>query len=50
MAVVNMQEAETARSQPVARAEAGEEILIARAGWPAMRPAPVRPRAPRRPS
>ena len=46
MAVVNMQEAKTRLSQLVARAEAGEEILIARAGRPAVRLAPVIPRHP----
>ena len=49
MAVVNMQDAKTRLSQLVARAEAGEEILIARAGRPAVRLTPVAPSTPRRP-
>ena len=48
MAVVNMQEAKTRLSQLVARAETGEELLIACAGRPAVRLAPVSPRHPAR--
>jgi len=46
MATVNMHEAKTHLSQLVARAEAGEEIVIARSGAPAVRLVPVveRPR------
>jgi prevent-host-death family protein len=39
--VVNMHEAKTRLSDLVARAEAGEEIVIARAGSPAVRLVPV---------
>jgi prevent-host-death family protein len=38
-----MHEAKTQLSQLVARAEAGEEIVIARAGEPVARIVPVRP-------
>ena len=43
MPVVNMQDAKTRLSQLVARAEAGEEIVLARAGRPAVRLTPVAP-------
>lgn len=46
---VNMQDAKTQLSQLVARAEAGEEIVLARAGSPAVRLVPVASRARRRP-
>lgn len=46
MPTVNMQEAKTQLSQLVARAEAGEEIVIARAGRPAVRLIPVTPQHP----
>jgi len=39
--VVNMHEAKTHLSELVARAERGEEILIARSGAPAVRLVPV---------
>ncbi len=41
--VVNMHEAKTHLSQLVARVEAGEEIVIARAGRPVARLAPLAP-------
>ncbi|PZS09263.1 MAG: hypothetical protein DLM64_10825 [Solirubrobacterales bacterium] len=41
MAQVGMHEAKTTLSQLVARAEAGEEIIIARNGKPAVRLSPV---------
>lgn len=44
MTLVNMQDAKTRLSQLVARAEAGEEIVLARAGRPAVRLTPVAPR------
>ena len=45
VATVNMHEAKTHLSELVARAEAGEEIVIARSGAPAVRLVPVdRPR------
>ena len=46
MTLVNMQEAKTRLSQLVARAEAGEEIVLARAGRPAVRLTPVAPTHP----
>ena len=49
MAQVNMHEAKTHLSKLVERAAAGEEIVIARAGKPVARLAPLRPaRQPRR--
>lgn len=49
--LVNMHEAKAQLSQLVARAEAGEEIVIARAGKPAVRLVPVTPakKKPRKP-
>ena len=41
MTVVNMHEAKTRLSELVARAEAGEEIVIARSGTEAVRLVPV---------
>ena len=41
VATVNMHEAKTHLSELVARAEAGEEIVIARSGAPAVRLVPV---------
>ena len=49
MAIVNMQDAKTQLSQLVARAEAGEEIVLARVGRPAVRLTPVASLSPRRP-
>lgn len=46
MMTVNMQDAKTRLSQLVARAEAGEEIVLARAGRPAVRLIPVAPTHP----
>ena len=48
---VNMHEAKAQLSQLVARAEAGEEVVIARAGKPAVRLVPVAPakKQPRKP-
>jgi prevent-host-death family protein len=40
---VNMHEAKSRLSQLVAKAEAGEEVIIARAGKPAVRLVPVAP-------
>jgi prevent-host-death family protein len=46
---VNMHEAKSRLSQLVAKAEAGEEVVIARAGKPAVRLVPVAPpKKPRR--
>ncbi len=45
MTVVNMGSAKSQLSQLVARAEAGEDIVIARDGKPAVRLAPVQPEA-----
>jgi len=42
---VNIYEAKTQLSRLVERAEAGEEIIIARGGRPAARLVPFRPRA-----
>lgn len=42
MIVVNMHEAKSQLSRLVARAEAGEEVVIARDGRPAVRLTPVR--------
>ncbi|MGI8537281.1 MAG: type II toxin-antitoxin system Phd/YefM family antitoxin [Mycobacteriales bacterium] len=42
MTVVNMHEAKSQLSRLVARAEAGEEVVIARDGRPAVRLTPVR--------
>ncbi len=44
MTVVNMGSAKSQLSQLVARAEAGEDIVIARDGKPAVRLAPVQPK------
>lgn len=41
--LVNMLEAKTRLSELVAAAEAGEEVIIARAGTPVMRLTPVSP-------
>ncbi len=46
---VNMHEAKTHLSELVARAEAGEEIVIARSGTAAVRLVPVEPRSRHRP-
>ncbi len=46
--VVNMHEAKTRLSELVARAEGGEEVVIARAGVAAVRLVPVERTAPRR--
>jgi prevent-host-death family protein len=48
VATVNMHEAKTHLSELVARAEAGEEIVIARSGAPAVRLVPVVGVRPRR--
>lgn len=40
---VNVAEAKTQLSQLLARAEAGEEVVIARAGKPVVRLAPIEP-------
>jgi prevent-host-death family protein len=45
---VNIQEAKSRLSSLVAQAEAGEEVIIARANKPAVRLVPVRPRKRRR--
>ena len=45
--IVNVHEAKTALSKLLARAEAGEEVIIARAGKPVARLVPVTP-APKR--
>ena len=47
-ATVNMHEAKTGLSRLVERAEAGEEIIIARAGKPAAKLVPFTARRPRR--
>jgi prevent-host-death family protein len=44
MEKVNIHDAKTRLSQLVERAEAGEEIVIARAGRPVARLAPLKPR------
>lgn len=41
MAIVNVQEAKTSLSSLIARAEAGEDIVIARAGTPVLRLVPL---------
>ena len=46
MTVANMHEAKTQLSALVARAEAGEDVVIARAGQPAVRLTPVREEGP----
>ena len=46
---VNIYDAKTQFSRLVARAAAGEEILIARAGKPIVRLVPIATAAPRRP-
>lgn len=43
MAIVNMHEAKSQLSKLVARAEAGEDVVIARDGKPAVRLTPVQP-------
>jgi prevent-host-death family protein len=45
---VNMHEAKSRLSQLVAKAEAGEDVVIARAGKPAVRLVPVAPPKPKR--
>lgn len=45
--VVNIGEAKTQLSALIARAEKGEDIVVARAGKPVVRLTPVEPRAPR---
>lgn len=47
--VVNVHEAKSQLSRLIARAEAGEEVVIARAGTPAVRLAPVAQPADRKP-
>lgn len=47
MTVVNVQEAKTHLSALIARAEAGEEIVIARAGKPVLRLVPISSPPPR---
>ena len=44
--VVNMHEAKTQLSALIAHAEAVEDVVIARAGQPAVRPIPVREEGP----
>jgi prevent-host-death family protein len=46
---VNIHDAKTQFSKLVERAEAGEEIVIARAGTPVARLGPLAPATPRRP-
>ena len=46
MTVVNMHEAKSQLSKLVARAEAGEDVVIARDGKPAVRLIPVRDEGP----
>jgi prevent-host-death family protein len=46
---VNIHDAKTHFSKLVERAEAGDEIVIARAGTPVARLGPLAPAAPRRP-
>jgi prevent-host-death family protein len=41
--IVNIHAAKTNLSKLIARAEAGEEVIIARAGKPSVRLAPLRP-------
>ena len=48
MTVVDLHEAETRLDELVARAEGGEEVLIARSGVAAVRPVPVENSPPRR--
>ena len=48
MTVVNVQEAKTSLSSLIARAEAGEDIVIARAGKPVLRLVPLEAPEPRR--
>jgi prevent-host-death family protein len=43
MTKINMHEAKTKLSQLVEKAEAGEEVIIARSGKPVARLSPVRP-------
>lgn len=45
--VVNVGEAKTALSALIARAEKGEDIVLARAGKPVVRLTPISPRVPR---
>lgn len=47
MTIVNVQEAKTQLSRLIARAEHGEEIVVARAGKPVVRLAAVEPVAER---
>lgn len=49
MTIVNVHEAKTHLSKLLERIEAGEEIVIARAGVPVARLLPVEPAAERRP-
>ncbi|HMJ54740.1 MAG TPA: type II toxin-antitoxin system prevent-host-death family antitoxin [Polyangiaceae bacterium] len=46
--IVNMHEAKTMLSKLVAAAEAGEEVILARAGKPVARLVPLRKASPRR--
>jgi len=48
MTIVTVHQAKTQLSQLIARAEAGEEIVIARGREPAVKLTPVRKRAPKR--
>ena len=48
MAIVNVHEAKTTLSDLIARAEAGEEIVIARANKPTVRLVPIETRRERR--
>ncbi|MFI6423634.1 type II toxin-antitoxin system Phd/YefM family antitoxin [Promicromonospora sp. NPDC050880] len=47
MTVVNVQEAKTHLSRLIARAQHGEEVVVARSGRPAVRLVPVEPVAER---
>lgn len=49
MAVVKVHEAKTQLSKLMARAEAGEEIIIARGGEPVVRLVPIKRKGQRRP-
>ena len=49
MVVVNVHEAKTQLSRLLARAEAGEEVVIARRGKPVVRLVACKPRKKRRP-
>ncbi len=48
VAIVNVQEAKTNLSALIARAEAGEDVVIARAGKPVLRLVPLEGPPPRR--